>query len=222
MTRRLFTQSLLFLFLLLPALCPAQTEERFPKPDFQSGYTRPDLQTPPPRANTREIVDIAVLIAALSLASYLTLKVRSRRYVFVLMLFCMAYFGFYREGCVCSVGSIQNVAYALFNPGYAIPISVILFFALPLLFTLFFGRTFCAAVCPLGAIQDVVVLKPGSLPKTSSGQLQRRKARSGYLSGSLGETGSRQAGARAARVTLAKHVARSVWSRAKATLNPLN
>ena len=69
---------------------------------------------------------------------------------------------------------------------------------------------------------DVVVLKPGSLPKTSSGKLQRRKARSGYLSGSLGETGSRQAGARAARVTLAKHVARSVWSRAKATLNPLN
>jgi NosR/NirI family transcriptional regulator, nitrous oxide reductase regulator len=171
MTTRLLTQSLLFFFLLLPALCPAQTEERFPKPDFQSGYTRPDLQTPPPRANTREIVDIAVLIAALSLASYLTLKVRSRRYVFVLMLFCMVYFGFYREGCVCSVGSVQNVAYALFNPGYAIPISVILFFALPLLFTLFFGRTFCAAVCPLGAIQDVVVLRPTRVPSWLSHSL---------------------------------------------------
>jgi ferredoxin len=29
-----------------------------------------------------------------------------------------------------------------------------------LIFALFFGRTFCAAVCPLGAVQDAVVLKP--------------------------------------------------------------
>jgi ferredoxin len=35
---------------------------------------------------------------------------------------------------------------------------------LPLVFALFFGRTFCAAVCPLGAIQDVVVLKPAKVP----------------------------------------------------------
>jgi NosR/NirI family nitrous oxide reductase transcriptional regulator len=35
---------------------------------------------------------------------------------------------------------------------------------LPLVFTLFFGRTFCAAVCPLGAIQDVVLLRPVRLP----------------------------------------------------------
>ena len=28
------------------------------------------------------------------------------------------------------------------------------------LFTLFFGRTFCAGACPLGAIQDLVVVKP--------------------------------------------------------------
>jgi ferredoxin len=37
---------------------------------------------------------------------------------------------------------------------------VILFFLLPLVFALFFGRVFCAAVCPLGAIQDVMVRKP--------------------------------------------------------------
>jgi polyferredoxin len=38
------------------------------------------------------------------------------------------------------------------------------FFFVPLVFTLFFGRTFCAAVCPLGAVQDVVLLKPLRIP----------------------------------------------------------
>jgi polyferredoxin len=75
-------------------------------------------------------------------------------------IFSIAYFGFFREGCVCSVGSLQNVTLALFQPGYAIPISALLFFIIPLFYTLFFGRTFCAGVCPLGAIQDIVILKP--------------------------------------------------------------
>lgn len=74
--------------------------------------------------------------------------------------FSVVYFGFVREGCICSVGSLQNVTLALFNPGYIIPVSAVLFFVLPLLFTLFFGRTFCAGVCPLGAIQDLVAIKP--------------------------------------------------------------
>ena len=153
-----------FLILLTPALCPAQTVERFPKPDFQSNYVRPDQTTPFPRTEVQEIIDIFVLIGALSLASYFALRLRSRKAMFVLMIFSTIYFGFYREGCVCSVGSIQNVGYALFHSGYVIPVSVILFFVIPLLFTLFFGRTFCAAVCPLGTIQDLVVIKPAQMP----------------------------------------------------------
>ena len=38
----------------------------------------------------------------------------------------------------------------------AVPLAVVAFFALPLVFALFFGRTFCAAVCPLGAVQELV------------------------------------------------------------------
>ncbi|OHB59151.1 MAG: hypothetical protein A2173_10740 [Planctomycetes bacterium RBG_13_44_8b] len=52
----------------------------------------------------------------------------------------------------------------MFDRDYAVPVVVVIFFLLPLVFTLFFGRTFCAAVCPLGAIQDLVLIKPVTVP----------------------------------------------------------
>jgi NosR/NirI family nitrous oxide reductase transcriptional regulator len=155
---------IIFLLLLFPHLISAQTVERFPKPDFQTEYQRPDLKTPEPRSPVKEFVDVLVLVAALSLGTYFVLKQRSRRNIFLLMVFSLIYFGFYRKGCVCSIGAIQNISFALFDSGYAIPLTVIAFFVFPLLFSLFFGRTFCAAVCPLGAAQDVVVLKPQKIP----------------------------------------------------------
>ncbi len=135
-------------------------QQRFPKPEFESGYSQPPTYTPDARSATMEYIDLAVLIAALSLITWLLLKKRSRRGVFWVMVFSLAYFGFYRLGCICPIGAIQNVTLALFDPGYAIPFTVIAFFVVPLLFALFFGRTFCAGVCPLGAIQDLVAFKP--------------------------------------------------------------
>lgn len=143
----------------------ASTVERFPPPEFESGYEMPPTPTMPhPRQNVYEYIDVAVLLAALSLASYLVLKRRRRREIFVLMVFSLIYFGFWREGCVCSIGAIQNVVLSIFDRDYAVPITVSAFFLLPLVFTLFFGRVFCAAVCPLGAIQDLVLLRPVAVP----------------------------------------------------------
>jgi ferredoxin len=139
--------------------------ERFPPPQFDTDYVRPHHTAPPPRADVCQIVDPVVLIAALALASYLVLKRRSRRAVFALMLFSLAYFGFYRLGCVCSIGAIQNVALSFSDVGYVIPLATLIFFLAPLVTTLFFGRTFCAAVCPLGAVQDLTLLWPISVPR---------------------------------------------------------
>jgi NosR/NirI family nitrous oxide reductase transcriptional regulator len=137
--------------------------QRFPKPEFESGYVTPPTLTPDPRSEVLAILDVIVLIAALSVTTWMVLKKRNRNGVFWISIFSIAYFGFFRQGCICAVGSVQNITYALFNPEYSIPVSVVLFFALPIIFTLFFGRTFCAGVCPLGAIQDVFVIKPISL-----------------------------------------------------------
>jgi polyferredoxin len=162
--RRIAWVFIVTLFLWLPLSSTPQVQERFPKPDFQTDYTRPDLLTPPPRAQALEYLDLLVLLAALTLATYFAHRLRSRRKLFVLMVLSLAYFGFFRKGCVCPVGAIQNVSLAFFDAAYAIPLTVILFFLLPLAFALFFGRTFCAAVCPLGAVQDVMILKPVRVP----------------------------------------------------------
>jgi len=143
--------------------------ERFPPPDFEeSGHELPSIDyitNVEPHHPVYEYLDVAVLVAALSLSSYLVLKRRSRRMLFLLMVFSLIYFGFWRKGCICSIGAIQNFSLSIFDANYAIPITAILFLILPLIFTLFFGRTFCGGVCPLGAIQDLVVLHPVKVPR---------------------------------------------------------
>ena len=137
--------------------------QRFPKPEFESGYIQPETLMPNPRAEVLALMDIAVLIISLSVVSWLVIKKRSRNGVFWMSLFALAYFGFYREGCICAIGSIQNVTLAFFDHSYLISISAIVFFVAPLVYTLFFGRTFCAGVCPFGAIQDLVAFSPQKL-----------------------------------------------------------
>ena len=156
--------NLLMCCLLAAAAGTAMGVERFPQPEFDSAYVQPQTAVPSGRAAVFEYVDVAVLVAALAAAAYLALRVRSRRGLLLLTVFSVLYFGFWKKGCVCAVGAIQNVALQFADPGFAVPLSVVLFFLLPLVFALFFGRAFCAAVCPLGAIQDVVVLRPLSVP----------------------------------------------------------
>jgi ferredoxin len=143
----------------------ALAEQRFPPPDFQEGYVMPETHHPAPRALWFYYGDAAVLIAGLGLAAWLVLKKRSRRGVVALSVFSLLYFGFYREGCICAIGSVQNVALALFNPSYAVPLTVLVFSLAPLGFALLFGRVFCAAVCPHGALQDLVLVKPVTVPR---------------------------------------------------------
>ena len=150
-----------FVLALLPVLCSsALAVVNVPPPEFEGSYELPEPATPDARDNILEYVDVAVLFLALSISVYLVLHKRSRKGIFALMIFSLLYFGFYRMGCICSIGAIGNVSLSIFQADYVIPFTALLFFVLPLVFTLFFGRTFCAAVCPLGAIQDFVHLRP--------------------------------------------------------------
>lgn len=144
---------------------PAWGAEQFPPPDFESGHELPTTSQPSPRSETLEYLDVAVLAAALLVGAYLALRRRSRRGLFVLMVFSLVYFGFWREGCVCAIGAIQNITLGVFDAGYVAPLTVVAFFLLPLLAAMLFGRSFCGGVCPLGAIQDVVLVRPVRVPR---------------------------------------------------------
>ena len=155
----------LFSLLLVVMNFTSKAQQRFPKPEFESGHTQPPTITPNPRAEILEYLDVAILIAALSLMTWLVLNKRSRKGILWLSIGSLIYFGFIREGCICSIGAIQNITLAIFNPSYSIPISALLFFTIPLIYALFFGRVFCAGVCPLGAIQDLFTFRPVKLQK---------------------------------------------------------
>lgn len=147
------------LALLLPGFLHAEPQD---PPDL--GRAPPDPPMPQPRAAALEMIDVGVLFLALSLTTWFVLKTRNRKGVFWLSVFSLGYFGFYRYGCVCAIGSIQNVTSAIFNPAMAASWMVIAFFFLPLLYSALFGRSYCASVCPHGAIQDLVVVRPIEVP----------------------------------------------------------
>ena len=138
----------------------APTEE-----DIGEGYVTPPVQWHPPRATWLNITDAGLLLAGLGISAWLGLARRSRTGIVVLAIACAVYFGFYRKGCVCPIGAIQNVAVALTDPNYAVSYVVVLFFFAPLVLALLFGRIFCGGVCPFGAIQELVVLRPVQVPR---------------------------------------------------------
>ncbi len=151
--------------LLLTVGTGAWALERFPPPDFETAYEMPELTVPAAPGAAGDVLAAVLLLVALSLAAWFVHRLRSRRAVAWLSVFSLVYFGFIRKGCVCPVGSLQHVALSLADGSYVLPVTVALFFALPLLFALVFGRVFCGGVCPLGVIQDVVLVKPVRVPE---------------------------------------------------------
>ncbi|MFP4139900.1 MAG: 4Fe-4S binding protein [Phycisphaerae bacterium] len=156
-----------FLLVLLALLAGVAFAEgpRVEPPEFESGYTLPNPSDPAAKAEWWHAVDVALLAGGILLATVLVLKRRSRLGVLLLTVGALIYFGFIRQGCVCPIGAVQNVAQSVFQSGVGIAAVVALFFAIPLVTTLLFGRTFCGSICPLGAIQDVTLLKPIQVPR---------------------------------------------------------
>jgi len=168
---RIVGMFMLFVILSLAAAVSTSAQDRFPRPEFQNGYEIPPNDLGSARAAFYYYMDVAALFVALCAAAYLVHRKKSRKGVMVLMLFSIAYFGFYKKGCVCSLGSIQNITAGIFLD-YAIPATIFLIFALPLAFALFFGRAYCSAVCPMGALQDFVAFRAKRVPARVSAALK--------------------------------------------------
>lgn len=140
------------------------SERRFPPPQFETDHQMPVLSFPAIDSFWQGMMDVGLLLGMLIVATWLVLRHRTRAGMVVLAAVALIYFGFIRQGCVCPIGSIQNVSLALSDTSYALPWIVGAFFLLPIVFTLIAGRVFCAGVCPLGAIQDLVGIRALQLP----------------------------------------------------------
>lgn len=144
---------------------------RFPRPDFESGYQYPEYSYAVPNELLWDVLDVVMLVLLMGIVTWALYSRRTRGPVFWTSVVSVAYFGFLRGGCVCSIGAIQNVALAFVDPGYRLPLVVFLFFFLPIIAAFLFGRVFCSGVCPFGALQDLVNVKNLRLSKAVTGAL---------------------------------------------------
>lgn len=172
-------RKILFTLTALTASLNAMAEARFPKPDFTSGYEYPSIFHGMPNEQLLNILDIVLLVSMMSLVAWAAYRKpfekhrtgSSRAIILSMSVVSVLYFGFFRSGCVCSVGSIQNVITAMVDPSYHLPWYVLCLFLLPILFALLFGRVFCSGVCPLGALQELINVRNFRLSRAVSATL---------------------------------------------------
>jgi ferredoxin len=153
------------LFLLMPVMPSMGLEEaRFPRPEFTGTHQTPNAEKPMKSALLDPHLTLGLLFLALGLTGFALHHLRSRHWLRIIGLGSLCWFGFFYQGCVCPVGSIQNIARGLADSSYPVSLHVIGTFFLPLLAALFFGRLFCGAVCPFGVLQDLVNWKTVRIP----------------------------------------------------------
>ncbi|MGD8453143.1 MAG: 4Fe-4S binding protein [Phycisphaerae bacterium] len=170
---RLVAQRLLVPVLLLLLVPAARAQIDYVRPvsaaprveDIGGDYQLPQVQHAPPRAAWQEWLDLGLLAAGMAIGAWLVLWRRSRAGLLAFTVACVVYFGWYRQGCVCPIGAIQNVVVALTDRAAIIPFVVVAIFLLPLVAAVLVGRVFCGGVCPLGAIQELVLLWPVKVPR---------------------------------------------------------
>lgn len=141
-------------------------DARFPRPEFGTDYELPELKQPFEPFYRNSYLASALLFFALLMTAWLLYYKRSHLKLKLLSVLCLIYFGFLYQGCICPVGSIQNIALGIVDPVFPVAWSTIIIFFLPLTAALFFGRIFCGAACPLGALQELVIYKPIRVNRT--------------------------------------------------------
>jgi polyferredoxin len=112
----------------------------------------------PSRAQGWFIADSLVLLGLLISGALLVRTNQSVQIVKLHLLVALAYFGLFRGGCICPVGSVANVSLGVLHPEQ-VGRATLALFILPLFVALFAGRVFCGTVCPLGALQHVFIFR---------------------------------------------------------------
>lgn len=136
------------------------------QPDF-ADYQFPEQNTPLFKPFWLRMLDIIALLILISMGTWFVLRCKRRWSIYILLFTGLIYLGFFRHGCICPIGAVCNISLALTHPDKVIlGISTVLFFFIPLIFAFGFGRVFCGAVCPLGAVQEFMSFRAILLPRS--------------------------------------------------------
>jgi polyferredoxin len=138
-----------------------QAAEQFP--DFS------DYETPPPAVfhnppSWMLIADPVILTLLLGLGAWMLGRGKSRVFISLPLAAGLLYFGFIKHGCICPVGATGNIVASLTHRDLSTAATSIFMFFIPVVFALFAGRVFCGTVCPLGAVQEFIAVKPLKVP----------------------------------------------------------
>jgi len=109
-----------------------------------------------------EVADLAALAIVMLIGTWFSLKKKPSKWILLLMLAGLIYFGLVRGGCICPVGATTNFCIGLAAPELIGKVVAVLFL-LPLVLTFFVGRVFCSSACPIGAVQHLLSRKKGYL-----------------------------------------------------------
>ena len=148
-------------FFLLYLLDGTVLAQRNPPPEFTTDYTLPETETSEPLLPIalENTAALGVYAAFLVIAGLAVHHWRSRKILFCLAVCSVVILGFLFWGCPCPVGMFQNIVQAFAEPTAIVPWIAVLLFTLPLFAALFWGRIFCSAVCPFGAVQELTAFK---------------------------------------------------------------
>ena len=136
---------------------------RFPPPDFQTTYKLPDIYNPN-TAMTNGTADAIILFLALSATTWMVFKARSAARVvhpehfFAGLLWILPHRLHLPRGLDTEChGRDSDSRCGRVDCGVVVLCDAALF-------SPFFGRVFCASVCPLGVMQELVAIAPIRIP----------------------------------------------------------
>ena len=135
-------------------------------PSFNDGYEFPEQRAAVPAVLAWRIADAVLLFGLLGLGAWLFHTRRDRRWLWLPLGTGLLWFGFLRHGCICPIGAIGNVTAALTRSDEIdISLFTVIAFFVPLAAALIFGRVFCGAVCPMGALQELLGWRARRVPR---------------------------------------------------------
>ncbi|NPV50785.1 MAG: 4Fe-4S binding protein [Candidatus Methanofastidiosum sp.] len=100
--------------------------------------------------------DLLVTLGLMILGSLYFFKFKRKEIRYFALAVSLIYLGFIRGGCLCVVGSLQQLSLYAIGAIKGNYLYWLMLFFLPIGFSILFGRIFCGYACPIGAWQQLM------------------------------------------------------------------